>query len=328
MADHAQTAVNGGLRRPGAAGAGVADPRAERGAPETAELAVAPTARAAGVYVLADGRRGDRAHGDVRSRLRDAEGSDVVAWLAGPDGKRARPRRDRRPRPLRRRGGGRGRRGAPASPSRGPSFGSARARGPRTCAAAAGTSTATTPFSVWAERDGKLHSHSHPDPLERLWSALTSVHAGDVLVSLAPGYETVDWGGMTHVGGGSHGALEAGDSLIPMLTVGFDDGITERREQWKLADAAGLIAEHFGLERPTGARGRQGRGMSTSDVFRRIHLGTRSPRTGSSCSSSAPSAPRLRRQPRRVRGAGRGPRRPPHPRRDRRLRVAVTNNFL
>ena len=75
-----------------------------------------------------------------------------------------------------------------------------------------------------------------------------------MLVSLAPGYETVDWGGMTHVGGGSHGALEAGDSLIPMLTVGFDDGITERREQWKLADAAGLVAEHFGLEQPTGPR--------------------------------------------------------------------------
>ena len=88
MADHAQTAVNAGFDVQGllAAEWRVLQPNEER--PETAELAVAPTRASGGVYVLADGRRGDRAHDDVRSRLRDAEGSDVIAWLAGPDGKR------------------------------------------------------------------------------------------------------------------------------------------------------------------------------------------------------------------------------------------------
>ncbi len=62
------------------------EPNQER--PETAELAVSPTARAAAVYVLADGRRGLRAHDDVRARLRDSRETDLIAWLAGPDGKR------------------------------------------------------------------------------------------------------------------------------------------------------------------------------------------------------------------------------------------------
>ena len=184
----------------------------------------------------------------------------------------------------------------------------------------AGTSTATSRSSAWASATAGCTPHSHPDPLERLWSALTAVHAGDVLVSLAPGYETVDWGGTTHVGGGSHGALEAGDSLVPMLMVGFDDGIAERREQWKLCDAAGLVAEHFG-HRPAGrARRREGRGVSTSDVFRRIHLGTKEPENWMQLLRfAAVGASGYVGQPRRLRGAGRGPRRPPHPRRDRRL---------
>ena len=63
--------------------------------------------------------------------------------------------------------------------------------------------------------DGRLRSEEFPDPLARVWSALTAPHAGDFVVSLALGYEAVDWGGVTHVPGGSHGSLHRGDSLGP-----------------------------------------------------------------------------------------------------------------
>ncbi len=68
--------------------------------------------------------------------------------------------------------------------------------------------------------DGRLRSEAYPDPLARVWSALSAPHAGDFIVSLALGFEAVDWGGVTHAGGGSHGALHAGDSLGPLLFVG------------------------------------------------------------------------------------------------------------
>jgi hypothetical protein len=92
-----------------------------------------------------------------------------------------------------------------------------------------------------------LTSDEYPDALARLWSALNAPHAGDVVVSLAPGHECVDWGGTSHAGGGSHGALSAGDSLGPLLLCGLEPGAAELREQWTLRDVAGLITDHFGL---------------------------------------------------------------------------------
>jgi hypothetical protein len=97
------------------------------------------------------------------------------------------------------------------------------------------------------EADGVLSSETYPDPLGRLWSALASPSAGDVMVSLDPGWETVDWGGMSHVGGGSHGSLETGDSLVPLLTVGLEPGVEATREQWKISDVAGIVLSHFGI---------------------------------------------------------------------------------
>ena len=40
------------------------------------------------------------------------------------------------------------------------------------------------------------------------------------LISAADGYECVDWGGISHAGGGSHGSLGRGDSLAPVV---FED---------------------------------------------------------------------------------------------------------
>jgi hypothetical protein len=102
-------------------------------------------------------------------------------------------------------------------------------------------------LAAWVE-DGRLRSETYPDPLARVWSALTAPHSGDFVVSLAEGFEAVDWGGVTHAGGGSHGALHAGDSLGPLLFVGCGPESADEREQWTLRDVAPVVLEHFGLD--------------------------------------------------------------------------------
>jgi hypothetical protein len=44
-------------------------------------------------------------------------------------------------------------------------------------------------------RDGRFVSDEYPDALARIWSALRCPTAGDILLSAAPSYEFVDWGG-------------------------------------------------------------------------------------------------------------------------------------
>ena len=71
--------------------------------------------------------------------------------------------------------------------------------------------------------------------------------AGDVLISAAPGYEFTDLAGRHHAGGGSHGALHAGDSLGPLLFVGCGPQSADEREQWALRDITPMILAHFGV---------------------------------------------------------------------------------
>jgi hypothetical protein len=96
--------------------------------------------------------------------------------------------------------------------------------------------------------DGRLDSETYPDPLARVWSALSAPHAGDFVVSLALGFEAVDWGGVTHAGGGSHGSLHAADSLGPLLFVGCGPESADEKDQWTLRDVAPVVLEHFGLK--------------------------------------------------------------------------------
>jgi hypothetical protein len=87
-----------------------------------------------------------------------------------------------------------------------------------------------------------------PAALERAWAALHNPNAGELIVSAAPGFEFADLAGRTHLGGGSHGALAASDSEVPLLTVAVDAaprGIT---------DLAPLALRHFGVEPPSYAR--------------------------------------------------------------------------
>ncbi|HEX5193660.1 MAG TPA: alkaline phosphatase family protein [Solirubrobacteraceae bacterium] len=103
-------------------------------------------------------------------------------------------------------------------------------------------------------QDGRLLCTEYPDPLGRVWSSLRCRNAGDILLSAAPGYEFVDWGGSAHVGGGSHGSLHRSDSLATLLWCGTGGelGLDRRdaREQWSLRDIAPMIRSHFRVASP------------------------------------------------------------------------------
>jgi predicted AlkP superfamily pyrophosphatase or phosphodiesterase len=98
-------------------------------------------------------------------------------------------------------------------------------------------------------QDGRLLSTEYPDALARIWSALHCPNAGDVLLSAAPGYEFVDWGGSDHVGGGSHGSLHRSDSLGALLWCGTGPATRAAKEQWSLRDVTPMVRDHFGLEK-------------------------------------------------------------------------------
>jgi hypothetical protein len=87
-----------------------------------------------------------------------------------------------------------------------------------------------------------------PDALARSWAALANPNAGDIVLSAAPGWEFADLGGRHHLGGGSHGSLEAGDSEVPLLTVGVSG------ESRSIIDVAPLVLRHFEVPVPRYAR--------------------------------------------------------------------------
>ncbi len=95
---------------------------------------------------------------------------------------------------------------------------------------------------------GVLDPSLYPNGVERAWRALACPNAGDVIVSAAAGYEFADAGGSHHAGGGSHGSLLAGDSLVPVLAVGLDAESLPRRLD--LVDVASLALSHFGVDAP------------------------------------------------------------------------------
>jgi hypothetical protein len=60
-----------------------------------------------------------------------------------------------------------------------------------------------------------------PDGHARAAAAVRNPNSGEVIVSAAAGWEFGDLAGRSHLGGGSHGSLDAADSEVPMLTVGL-----------------------------------------------------------------------------------------------------------
>jgi hypothetical protein len=237
LADHAQTPVRRGLPLAEVLARDweVLQPSADH--PRNAQLAVSPTGRAAHVYLLdGEGERADRSA--VDRRLTELEGVDLVCSLAGPDGG-----------PLERH--------EPGMPNAGDEV-AVIEHGGSTLRFRPGSASTDRRGRGWDHegdldaidavvRDGRLGSERYPDALGRVWSALTAPHAGDFIVSLAPGFEAVDWGGVSHAGGGSHGSLEAGDSLGPLLFVGCGPEAAEERDRWALGDVVPVVLEHFGL---------------------------------------------------------------------------------
>src|SRR6185437_13543851 len=115
--------------------------------------------------------------------------------------------------------------------------------------------------------------------LERIEGLLACPRAGDVVVSAAPGVEYRDAGGIHHEGGGSHGSLHAVDSLVPLITAGFEVHSSGLPEVPSITDLTPMAFRHFGVgsalamddahaePAPAGVRGHA----------RRVHLAVRKP---------------------------------------------------
>ena len=220
LADHAQTPVSRGLPLAELLGRDwiVLAPSDDR--PELAQLAVSPTGRAAHVYLLPG--EGERADPDeVRRRLVETEGVDLVCRREGEAAVVEREGEQLRFQP-----------GAQIADLRGVGW---------DLDGDPGVLAATV-------ENGCIQSDDYPDPLARVYAAVTAPHAGDFVVSLSPGYEAVDWGGISHAGGGSHGSLHAGDSLGPLLFVGCGPDDPADRAQWTLRDVMPVVLSHFGIE--------------------------------------------------------------------------------
>jgi hypothetical protein len=233
MADHSQALVTDtiDLQRE-LADLGVLGPKggaedaAQEGGPRSdgAHIAVCPSQRGAMVYALHEAER-DAMRASVVTRALALDGVDLVIWLE----------RDARESP---------REAVIASLDRGelrfaPEGAIADARG-RTWSIEG--QLAVLDAQV---RDGLLLAPGYPDALARVWSSLICPTSGEVLLSAAPGFEFLDWGGAAHVGGGSHGSLHASDSLGALVLCGVE--MAEEPAQWAIRDIAPLVRRHFGL---------------------------------------------------------------------------------
>jgi hypothetical protein len=91
-----------------------------------------------------------------------------------------------------------------------------------------------------------LDPQVYPNALERIAGAAACPTAGDVIVSARLGDEFADAGGQHHAGGGSHGSLHAADSLVPLITAGFDVA-PHLGAMPSITDLAPLAVRHFAV---------------------------------------------------------------------------------
>jgi hypothetical protein len=230
MSDHSQTAVEDRVALSPAFGelSVLAPGDTELG---DADVAVCPTGRFAGVYVLDEDRR-EKLVPRISDTLRKVTGVDLCARLVGE---------------------------SPGLEACVTSLhGELRfAPGGELEDARGGTWSVEGDLGVLglATEDERVRSRTHPDALRRLWAALGCRNSGDVLCSATAGYEFVDWGGADHIGGGSHGSLHRHDSLGALLVCGVEDarGPAER-EQWSIEDVTTLVLDHFGVGMKDGGR--------------------------------------------------------------------------
>jgi hypothetical protein len=226
MGDHAQAPISGTVNLlHELADLGIAAPRSS--APADASIAVCPSQRAAMLYLLG-GEENRLTRAQLAARARRMGGVELVCWLE----------RDAHGRPAE----------AVVAGSRGselrfaPGGSHPDLRGVRWSVEGTLTVLGIEPDSEY------LDTPEYPDALARVWAALCCEQSGDVLLSAAPGYEFLDWGGQAHIGGGSHGSLHAEDSNTALILCGLE---LPRREpaQWSICDVAPLVMRHFGVPR-------------------------------------------------------------------------------
>ena len=228
MADHSQAPIEGTIAlQDELAELGVLgpdrSPSGSRG--DRPRIAVCPSQRAAMVYALHDDER-DAMRASVATRALAIDGIDLVMWLE----------RDAHDAP---------REGVISSPIHGelrfaPGGEVVDARG-----LSWGLEGALAAIDATVE-DGSVRSPGYPDALSRVWSALTCPTSGEVLLSAATGREFIDWGRQAHVGGGSHGSLQACDSLGALILSGLGPP-DPAPAQWAIRDVAELVLRHFAV---------------------------------------------------------------------------------
>jgi hypothetical protein len=183
-----------------------------------ADIAICPSQRSAGIYVL-DPERRDELAPRVAKDLNEADGVDVVMYLSGDEAIVLSERGELRFAP-----------GGDIEDDRGARW-------------SVEGDAETLALRI---ADGRATSSSYPDALQRVWSALKCPNSGDVLASAGGGYEFTDWGGVAHVGGGSHGSLHRGDSLGVLLFSGV--GPKEPPSLWSIKDVTPMTLHHFDLD--------------------------------------------------------------------------------
>jgi hypothetical protein len=186
---------------------------------EGADIAICPSQRSGQIYVLDPERRAELTP-QIARQLNEVEGVDVVMWREGDEAV-----------VLSERGELRLTAGGDLVDDRGGSWG-------------VEGDYETLALSV---SDGHVTSASYPDSLERIWSALECPNSGDVLVSAGGGYEFTDWGGVAHVGGGSHGSLHRGDSLGVLLFAGTGPKKKDAPATWRIRDVMPMCLDHFSV---------------------------------------------------------------------------------
>ncbi len=218
VSDHSHSEVHSGLDViAGLRDWEILEPRQRRR--KDTDLAVCPAARFASVHLLRERRRAENMLRLVR-QLRQLRGVDQVMWMAGGEAAVANRLGELRFAP-----------GASLDDDRGKSW------------------DAEGDLSVLdlQAADGQVTSARYPDALGRVWAALQTPNIGDVLVTPELGVEFLDWGGVHHGGGGTHGSLHREDSNAQLIVTGTGEQ-REHQTAWSIADAHHLVLEHFGVQ--------------------------------------------------------------------------------
>lgn len=219
VSDHSHSEVHSGLDLIGALRDwNILEPRQRRH--HGVELAVCPAARFASVHLLMEHDREHHRERLVR-QLRELRGIDQVMWMAEHEAAVANRTGELRFAP-----------GDDFTDGRGRSWDIE-------------GDLALIDLQI---ADDRVTSSRYPDALGRVWAALATPNIGDVLVTPELGIEFLDWGGVHHADGGTHGSLHREDSNAQLIVAGTGEQ-REQQAEWSIADVHHLVLEHFGVER-------------------------------------------------------------------------------